>query len=51
MLPAPKNVPWARDAEGNEIDDSQHFLHAWKTLGFVVDVTGDRTRFEEIDRG
>jgi len=47
---ASDRVPWARDSDGAEIDTKQKFLAEWRTLGFVVDTAGDRSRFEEVDR-
>ena len=48
---ADERLPWARAADGSEIASKPDFLAAWRSLGFVVDATGDRSRFEEIDRG
>ena len=45
-----ERVPWARGSDGKEIETKEQFLEAWRRLGFVVDTSGDRSRFEEIDR-
>jgi hypothetical protein len=45
-----KRVPWARGSDGDRIDTKEQFLDEWRRLGFVVDMSSDRSRFEEIDR-
>ena len=47
---APTRVPWARDRDDAPIDTKEQFLLEWRRLGFVVDTSGHRTRFEEVDR-
>jgi hypothetical protein len=47
---AADRVAWARRADGAEIDTKQAFLAAWSQLGFVVDVSPDRSLFVEVDR-
>jgi len=43
-------VPWARHPDGSQIRTKKEFLAQWRRLGFVVDVSGDRSQFAEIDR-
>jgi hypothetical protein len=47
---ASERVPWARSSDGSEIITKEQFLVEWRRLGFVVDTSGDRSGFEEIDR-
>jgi L-Lysine epsilon oxidase N-terminal/L-lysine epsilon oxidase C-terminal domain len=47
---ASTRVPWARDSDDVPIHTKEQFLLEWRRLGFVVDTSGDRTRFEEVDR-
>ena len=47
---AADRVPWARHQDGTEIRTKQEFLAQWHRLGFIVDVSADRSRFAEIDR-
>lgn len=47
---AADRVPWARHPDGSQIRTKQEFLAQWHRLGFVVDVSGDRSQFAEIDR-
>lgn len=43
-------VAWARHRGGAEIGTKQEFLAEWIKLGFIVDVSADRSRFAEVDR-
>lgn len=43
-------VPWARHPNGSKIETKPEFLAQWHRLGFVVDVSGDRSHFAERDR-
>jgi hypothetical protein len=47
---AADRVPWARTSNGKAIETKQKFLAQWKKLGFVVDTSGDRREFTEVDR-
>lgn len=47
---APDRVPWARHTDGSLIKTKQEFLAHWHRLGFVVDVSGDRSQFAEVER-
>lgn len=47
---AADRVPWARRPDGAEITTKEEFMAQWHRSGFVVDVSGDRSQFAEVDR-
>ncbi|MBC8073412.1 MAG: tyrosinase family protein [Deltaproteobacteria bacterium] len=42
--------PWARDGSGGGLGALAFTNAAWNEMGFVIDINGDRSRFEERER-